>query len=517
MTPEQRRKLGAYYTPEPVTAALCSWAIKNSTDIILEPSFGGCNFLTSSLEILRRLGNENPEQNIFGFDIDTGAFQLLKEKGIENNNFILGDFLHSDSLINNISVDVILGNPPYLPIHKLDLEYKNNLYKEFKKNEIKIPKRSSLWVYFIVHSFQYLKLNGSMAWVVPDSIAFTDYGKHLLKVLANKFKSVQILRTDERYFYDEGTYEKTALLLCKGYGLGTTEIEIFEYNTLAEVLKAMQSKRSKKSTIVKPHKKELPRGFDLIKLGDVFTTRIGIVIGATKLLAFKKSQAFKSIYYPSFFYPMITKGKQLKNLKIDRKELLKNDDLPVFILDVIKLETEAPEMFKKFLEDFPAEILTNQTFKNRQQLFGYDDFNHPEAFLTYFSQGLPKLVINGSKELNCTNSVHRLYLKEEFVNRSWIMKFIAIQLYCEFLQDEIIDIARQYGNKINKYEPSDAQKIPILIPCSHDDIFIEELDMTFEKMVLKVNENKSVESKQLGINYLKRVIKSFSEQIFNFN
>jgi hypothetical protein len=506
MTSEQKKILAAYYTPELVTDALCSWAIKNSTDIILEPSFGGCNFLTSSLTVLNALGNVNPAQNIYGFDIDTNAFELLRIKGIENKNFIYEDFLYSNPQGNNIRADIIIGNPPYLPIHKLDFEYKETLYKRFKKSIIKIPKRSSLWVYFIVHSFQYLKQGGKMAWVVPDSISFTDYGKHLLNELTKLFSSVELIRTDERYFYDVGTHEKTTLLLCENYMHGNCSLKIFEYKTLTEVLIAINSKKKRKYISKKIPDRFEAVGFSLHKLGDIFTTRIGIVIGATKLLAFKKNAAFESDYYPQYFYPIITKGKQLKNLIIDRKEIFKNEDLPIFLFDAIKLEESDPIRFKDFIEHFPQDILVNQTFRNRNRLFGYDDFHHPDAFLTYFSQGLPKLIINKEKELNCTNSVHRLYLKEEYFNRPWVMQLIAIQLFCEFMQNEITELARQYGNKIKKYEPSDAQKIPVFLPVNADDIFIEELNQAFMKMVDSIKMEKFKEAREMGNAYLANAI-----------
>ncbi|MBW4889189.1 SAM-dependent methyltransferase [Mucilaginibacter sp. HMF5004] len=506
MTSEQKKLLGAYYTPEPVTDALCSWAIKRPTDIILEPSFGGCNFLTSSLVILTSLGNANPEQNIYGFDIDTSAFELLKTKGIESANFIYEDFLYSDTQVNQIQVDVIIGNPPYLPIHKLNTKYKENLYSKFKRSAIKIPRRSSLWVYFIVHSFQYLMRGGKMAWVVPDSISFTDYGKHLLNELAKVFTSVELIRTDERYFYDVGTHEKTALLLCENYQNGTTKVKVFEYDTLNEVLKAIRSKK-KKITAPKAEQKAVqPSGFSLVKLGDIFTTRIGIVIGATKLLAYKKKQAFNSAYYPEYFYPVITKGKQLSNLVINRKAILKNEELPIYLFDAIKLEEKEPIRFKEFIDTFPQEILINQTFRNRKKLFGYDDYNHPDAFLTYFSQGLPKLIINIDKELNCTNSVHRLYLKDKFRNQPWVMQLVSVQLFCEFLRKAVTDLARQYGNKIKKFEPSDAQKIPILIPSSVDAVFINELQSVFEQIITLIEINKYQEAKDVGNSYLTKLI-----------
>ena len=125
MTPDHQKKFAAFYTPHQVTNILSNWAIRSVNDIILEPSFGGCNFLTSSLNTLTAIGKSNPEQNIHGFDIDPKAFLILNERGINDENFQLEDFLKSDRS-DTLSVSVVLGNPPFLPIHKIKEEYKKS-------------------------------------------------------------------------------------------------------------------------------------------------------------------------------------------------------------------------------------------------------------------------------------------------------------------------------------------------------------------------------------------------------
>ena len=45
---EDRRILGAYYTPERLSQLLTDWAIRHVDDTVLEPSFGGCGFLATA-------------------------------------------------------------------------------------------------------------------------------------------------------------------------------------------------------------------------------------------------------------------------------------------------------------------------------------------------------------------------------------------------------------------------------------------------------------------------------------
>lgn len=508
MTNEHKKKLGAFYTPSNVTDTLSIWAVRSSDDIIVEPSFGGCNFLVSSLKVLESFGNKRPAQNIYGFDIDSNAFKFLKENNFNSTNFYHQDFLTDNALKASIA-DVILGNPPYLPIHRIDKQYKIMLFEEYGNLGFIIPKRSSLWVYFIVKALTYLKPGGRMAWVVPDSIAFTSYGKLLLRQLSTRFKSLQLIRINERYFSEAGTMEKTSFLLCEDYLNGSSEIVERQYDNLVDALQSVE-KGNKPLTNINENicgepLRQVINGFQCYTLGDLFKIRIGIVLGATKLLAFSKEEIQLTEYYPNYCYPIITKGKQLKNISIQIKDLLKEKNTPIYLIDALKLENEDSGLFSKFVSNFPESVLTNQTFSNRQKLFGYDDFSHPDAFLTFYSQGLPKLIINYNKELNCTNSVHRLYIKNEVVSPT-TLKFIALQFFCDFLQIEVRSLGRQYGNAILKFEPSDAVKIPVLLPKELDKSLEVKIEEAYQSVSQKVVDEDIISAKSLAHSFLKEII-----------
>jgi hypothetical protein len=43
--PSRQKHFGAFYNPETMAAALVNWAVRSSTDTVLDPSFGGLVFL----------------------------------------------------------------------------------------------------------------------------------------------------------------------------------------------------------------------------------------------------------------------------------------------------------------------------------------------------------------------------------------------------------------------------------------------------------------------------------------
>lgn len=510
MTIERKKKLGAYYTPELVTNSLCDWAIRSKKDLILEPSFGGCNFLISSLNSLLKLGNNSPEKNIYGFDIDPNAFEILNDKKLNNSNFVLGDFLEYQNS-EKLLVEAVIGNPPFVSIHKMEENYRKNLFLKFKKQETKVAKRSSLWVYFIVHSLNYLKKGGRMAWIVPDSISFANYSTILVEQLEKKFKKINLIRIEERFFSETGTSEKTSVLLCDGYLEDRCKIDISNFKSLNAALEAIKNYNDQQVFIGQekahnPFKLNQNSQFEIVKLNTVFDIRIGIVVGASKLLISSEIKARQLPFFPHYVYPIISKGKQLNGISINKDHLTKDVTTPIYIADAINMEIEDQPLFNDFLLKIPTDILLNQTFQNRAKLFGYDDFNHPDAFLTYYSQGQAKIIFNDKKELNCTNSVHRLYLKKEYKKSLILIKFFALQTFADVLFNDTKAVAREYGNNIFKYEPSDAGNIPLIIPKIITKEFKSEITKLFNSSNKLIQNGKSIEAKSKISSYMETII-----------
>lgn len=510
MNIERRKKLGAYYTPTKVTDKLSIWAIRSGNDRVLEPSFGGCNFLLSAMSRLRDLKSERPEENIYGFDIDPQAFKFISEKQLSGGNFFLQDFLDSSIEDNEIKVPVILGNPPYLPIHKLESTYKNRIFEKFKDFPSKIPRRSGLWIYFIAHALQYLESGGRMAWIVPASISFTGYGQSFLETLENRFNFVKLICINERFFEESGTKEKTSILICDGYREGKCSVIKIIVDTLQEGLLEVDSTRSVKDIGQRGQRgadtHAIGSGFRRTRLGELFNIRIGIVIGASKLLTFKNENIENNMFYPHYLYPIVTKGKQLVGLSISREKLLFNKLLPSYLVDGISLEKNDSKLFSSLVNSIPTKVLLNVTFKSRSNLFGYDDYNHPDAFLTFYSQKSPRVILNENRELNSTNSVHRLYLKQPFIGNYTIVKWVSIQLFSGLLKEEVLNIARQYGNNIHKYEPSDACAIPIIMPETICEDFYSLVEYKFDFLCKLIDEGRIETAKQESLDFVKSYV-----------
>ena len=217
---EERRKIGAFYTPEPLSQILSDWAIRSSSDLVLEPSFGGCGFLQCAQTRLVELGCSEPRKQIYGSDIDPVAFDYLANVfhgPVDLSRFSQTDFLEvSPGGKWPESFSVVLANPPYIPYQDLGAERRRSL-SSAKWAIDGVVGRASLWAYFLAHSLSFLAKNGRMAWVLPGAFLQADYARPIRAFLADNFSRVAAIVIRERIFLDAGADEETVILLADGY------------------------------------------------------------------------------------------------------------------------------------------------------------------------------------------------------------------------------------------------------------------------------------------------------------
>ena len=122
---------GFLYTKR-VADILSSWAIQSERDRILEPSFGGCEFLKSARSRLLALGlgTYAAENRLYGCDIDQQAFDrfghLLRNP---NGHFKQRDFLTvsaSSFPKSMMALMLFSGILPYVSHHHMSEEQKQN-------------------------------------------------------------------------------------------------------------------------------------------------------------------------------------------------------------------------------------------------------------------------------------------------------------------------------------------------------------------------------------------------------
>jgi hypothetical protein len=519
-TYNERKLIGAFYTPFDVSEILCNWAVRSSGNFILEPSFGGCNFLEAAKNRLISYGATEPSRKLFGCDIDQKAFGFLKEKiGIreKHRQFINEDFLKlkpSDFL--NGKFDVIIGNPPYISLPNMSKKQKHYALSALEDYGYSLPPRSSLWAYFIVHSLNFLKRGGRMAWVLPGSLLFADYAKFLKKLLEKKFKRVLAVQVGMRLFLSKGSDESTIILLCDGFDEEETQ-SVMEFgfastlNELEDLLSSWNSPTWKRKPCdSKPGlllMDEVSRNFFEIVLSDqnTFTlgkfakVSIGIVTGANAFFIINKSEAIKHNLPESGIKKILPKFHFCRGLTLTSEDIKNacDADERCFLVDTSNMKKD--DILFHYIEKFPEKMKEkNRTFKKRALWHRPDDNKIPDAFYPYMHNVGPRLVLNKAG-INCTNTIHRVFFQPGIEEHQ--KKLITISLITTFSQLSAEIEGRSYGSGVLKHEPGEAVNIKLFIPSGSKDK-VNEINDVFSRIESHIRDNQLEDAREIADRFI---------------
>jgi hypothetical protein len=473
----ERKALGAYYTPPTVASILAQWAIRSQSELILEPGFGGCEFLQAAIDRLKVLNCESPGKNLFGCDIDRNAFSYLSDKlgvvGIEGR-YLFRDFISiRPADFSQQKFDVALGNPPYVSHHNMSIAQRENVWRWRSEYRTRLSGRASLWAYFVLHAMQFLRDGGRMVWVLPGSTVNADYGSQFLSEVANHFQQVVVVELGERVFLDAGAKEQTVVLACIGYGQANVSADFRRCDTVealaAEFASPTLAKLGLGRQVIRDERacsyttfEDLESRLQPRKLGDLSRVIIGTVTGANRFFILPPSKAKELGLSDRYLRPIVPKFGLLRGAKLDAEdvEALNQGTAPCMLFHVPsgRIGQAAKDYIASFSEE---EIQRNSTFSRRDDWLKADDGRIPGAFLSYMTHDGPRIVLNNAR-INCTNTVHRLFFNDGITTEA--QKLVAISLSTTFSQLSAELEGRNYGSGVLKIEPSEAKRISLVLP-----------------------------------------------------
>lgn len=478
---DERKALGAYYTPNSLSQVLCDWAIRAPNELILEPSFGGCGFLETSVITLSSLGCKNPESQLYGADIDSKAFDFLFDKlgciSDIDNRFVCLDFIQTDKRnFGDKTFDVAIGNPPYVSMHNMTEQQRESCTKILRASpyaDRTLGINASLWAFFLLHTLSFLKSGARTAWVLPSSALHADYAKSLLRIYERHFSSVKVIKLNQRFFQSLGADEVSVILLAEGFSLESLPRSKVRY-TIADDLTSLKEiiltdsdtndpfNDNYKHILMPPSVlkqfSQLGEIASTQRLGDISKVVIGMVTGDNKTFIKSKKEAEELNLGLEVLKPVIGRFSQLKGLihtPTRHAKLITENSKCLLVCPNDLSEKHSP--VRKYLATVGRKNRkANKTFVKRPYWFYPDDGRYPEAFLSYMLDKGPRLVINTTK-VNCTNSVHRVFFTGEFSQRE--KKAIAASFLSSYSQLSAEIVGRSYGSGVLKLEPTAAKSI----------------------------------------------------------
>lgn len=231
---QERKDLGQFYTPQEIVDYIINYLDIKPDSKILDPTCGCGVFLVTAYNFLRRK-NAEAIKNIYGVDLNETATKITRinlwlrnGQNVESLNILEDRIRVGNSIVENKKIDkkafnwkekfssiiqsggfdFIIGNPPYLNLKNgRDYDIKESLYSTISNG---IVNSASL---IISKSYELLKEEGVMAFVLPKTLLRVNSYYNLRKFILNKTKILHILDLED--YFKEVKGEQIVLFLQK--------------------------------------------------------------------------------------------------------------------------------------------------------------------------------------------------------------------------------------------------------------------------------------------------------------
>lgn len=210
--PEKLR--GAYFTPEVITTSIvrmiraAGWVHGR----VLEPSCGEGAFL---LPIKKIATAEN--LTVDAVELDEDSYKVAYKKFGHMSRFRLshGDFFDFYKMHDELSYDLIIGNPPYIRYQYLTEEQRSEIGAILSANGMRVNKLVNAWVGFVVACIRLLKDGGHLVFVLPAELLQVKYSEDLREYLLRMCSRLTVVAF-EKLVFPEIEQEVVILMVEKG-------------------------------------------------------------------------------------------------------------------------------------------------------------------------------------------------------------------------------------------------------------------------------------------------------------
>lgn len=504
-TPNETAKtLGAFYTDIQIADFLVRWAIRSEHNTVLDPSFGGGVFIRSACNRLLALGGK-PSEQVFGVELDPEVHALISEKladefGIDQRNLWQRDFFDIDPL-PVYQVTAVVGNPPFIRYHRFNADVRNRALTLAAEKGVRLTQLSSSWAPFVIHSVSMLKPGGRLAMVLPMEIAHAGYAVPVLKHLQNSFGKVTFLTFRKKLF--PTLNEDTVLLLADERG---AKFSSFLHRDLAHagILTELQTRpgyrlsgtrRLKAGSLTEGRERlieylipkktrglyqELKQLDHVNRLGELVDVGIGYVTGANEFFHLSPKDVRARRIPKEFLRPAVRRGRALSGLRFTDDDwkratqsgqagyllaISRDADLPQSVLEYIRHgeNQRVPEAYK---------------CRVRSPWYSVPHVYEPDAFLTYMSGTVPRLVANDARVV-APNSLHvvrvhpHISLRTDSIAALWQTSLTRLSVEVE---------GHALGGGMLKIEPTEAENC-IVAGANMVDSSLSEFAVELDRLV----------------------------------
>ena len=472
LLPEQRKRLGAYYTHQEIVRYLAGWGARRGPSSVMDPSCGDGRFLA---EAARRGAGR-----LVGCDLDPHAVEVTRSRlalagvRVELHG---GDFFDLDPDATE-PVDLVLGNPPFVRYQRFTGETRRKALASALRLGVKLTRLTSSWAPFLLHAVRFLSPGGDLAMVVPAEITNTQYGLVTLRALQARFGGITLLAFERNLF--EGAQEETYLLLAADKGGRCRDIRLIPVGSLEELREAGPSlsllpgvqvpvlegrcTRLAEAFLAPEERaayrqvRELER---VLRIGDLGELSNGYVTGANRFFHRTLPEAEAAGYPAAWLRPTVRSSRSLLGLYFTDRDIVFHEERGTahhLVLPVGGMFEPDPGALERFVrEGEQLGVAGRYKCRTRKPWWRVPGVAGADVLLGYMIGTAPKAAVNRAGA-TYTNSLHGLR-----IDRGVPPEAVVLGLHTSVSLLSVEVEGRTYGGGVLKMEPTEMARV--LVPC----------------------------------------------------
>ena len=451
---EERRSLGATYTPRAVVKAMLDWcSVLPPPGRVVDPGCGSARFLLDA-------GRRFPKALLIGVDTDPVATLIargnLASRGFAPRSEIrLVDFrgLQLDEMGGST---LFIGNPPYVRHHLIDARWKGWLSENAALLGLPASQLCGLHVYFFLATAMLAKPGDYGAYITASEWMDVNYGELLRKLAIRRLgvRSLTIIEPTAQPFPNAAT---TACITSFMRGPKPKKVSFYRVASSCALAKLSEPtnisierlESESRWTSFTRATTRIPRGY--VELGELCRVHRGQVTGANDVWI-----VHREVRLPDYLlYPTITRAKELfaaGPTLDDASQLRRVVDLPV---DLDLLEKADRRLVDAFLAIAKRKGANKGYVAEKRRAWWSVGLRSPAPILCTYMARRPPAFVENRVAARHINIAHGLYPRESFAS-ALLRKLVA------FLSKGVsVNLGRTYSGGLTKFEPGEIERIPV--------------------------------------------------------
>ena len=459
-TPDQRRPLGAIYTPSEIVSSMVDWVARHRRPTrVVDPGTGSARFLLAA-------GRAIPDALLVGVEVDPLAGLLaranLTAAGLDHRSQVLMEDYRRADLSQSAGITAYIGNPPYVRHHQIEPEWKDWLSRSAGSMGLWASGLAGLHVHFLLATALHATEGDVGAFVTSSEWLDVNYGRLPRTLVASQLGGVSIHLVDPEAapFVDAAT---TAAVTCFEVGSADSTMRLQRVKS-ARCLGALDGGQqfSRQRMLDAPRWTALldgsssaPDGY--VELGELCRVHRGAVTGANATWI---TRAGDPALPAEVLFPAVTRAKELIEIAdgvlSDASHLRTVIDLPA---DLDKFDGADRRRIDRFLRAAESGgVRSGYVVRNRNPWWSVGLRVPAPILVTYMARRPPAFVRN----LVCAHNInvaHGIYPREPMSSHALDVLTSALRAASSSA------VGRTYAGGLVKFEPSEIARIRIPGPA----------------------------------------------------